>query len=249
VLQTLHRFALSEAAGADISAQLNDFRRILLMSTDLSAARAFMVEGQVRTNDVTDARVTDTMGRVERERFVPANKRSLAYADICVEVAPGRFLLDPRSFGKLVQLAEVQESDRVLDVGCATGYSTAVLCALSRDVVALEEDEELAKFAAPILRSSPKLGRLYGVVGPLKVGAPGQAPFDVIFVNGAVEEVPKAWVEQLKEGGRMVVIINEGPVGKAHFCVKKAGALSRRFAFDATVPVLPGFERSRSFVF
>lgn len=219
------------------------------MSTDLSAARAFMIEGQVRTNDVTDTRVTETMGLVERERFVPAAKRSLAYADICVDVAPGRFLLDPRCFGKLVQLAEIQESDRVLDVGCATGYSTAVLCALSGDVVALEEDEELAKLAAPMLRSCSKLGRLYGVVGPLKAGAPAQAPFDVIFVNGAVEEIPKAWVEQLKEGGRMVVILNEGPVGKAHFCVKKAGALSRRFAFDATVPVLPGFERSRSFVF
>jgi len=219
------------------------------MPTDLFAARAFMVEGQVRTNDVTDVRVTDTMGQVERERFVPAAKRSLAYADICVEVAPSRFLLDPRSFAKLVQLAEIQESDRVLDVGCATGYSTAVLCALSADVVTLEEDEELAKFAAPILRSCSKLGRLYGVVGPLKAGAAAQAPFDVIFVNGAVEEIPKAWTEQLKEGGRMVVILSEGPGGKAYYCVKKAGALSRRFAFDATVPVLPGFERSRSFVF
>jgi protein-L-isoaspartate(D-aspartate) O-methyltransferase len=208
-----------------------------------------MVEGQVRTNDVTDKRITELMGRIERERFVPAAKRALAYADICVEVAPGRHLLDPRSFGKLVQLAEIGESDRVLDVGCATGYSTAVLCGLSNDVVALEEDEELAKFAAPILRSCAKLGRLYGVVGPLKNGAPGQAPFDVIFVNGAVEDIPKAWVEQLKEGGRLVVILSEGPIGKAHFCVKKVGALSRRFAFDATVPVLPGFERSRSFVF
>jgi protein-L-isoaspartate(D-aspartate) O-methyltransferase len=217
--------------------------------TNMSAARAFMVEGQVRTNDVTDTRITDIMGQIERERFVPASKRALAYADTSVEVATGRHLLDPRSFAKLLQLAEVQESDRVLDVGCATGYSTAVLCTLSKDVVALEEDEELAKFAAPILRSATKLGRLYGVVGPLKTGAPGQAPFDVIFVNGAVEEVPKAWVEQLKEGGRLVVIFHEGPVGKAHFCVKKAGALSCRFAFDATVPLLPGFERSRSFVF
>ena len=124
-----------------------------------------------------------------------------------------------------------------------------MLCGLSGDVVALEEDEELAKFAAPLLRSCPKLGRLYGVVGPLKDGAPAQAPFDVIFVNGAVEEIPKTWVEQLKEGGRLVAVLNEGPVGKANFCVKKAGALSRRFAFDATVPVLPGFNRSRSFVF
>lgn len=217
--------------------------------TDMSAARLFMVEGQVRTNDVTDRRITETMGRVERERFVPAAKRALAYADICVEVAPERFLLDPRSFAKLAQLAEIQESERVLDVGCATGYSTAVLCTLSADVVALEENEELAKFAAPLLRSCRKLGRLYGVVGPLKAGAAAQAPFDVIFVNGAIEDVPKAWIEQLKDGGRLVAIFRDGPAGKANFCVKKAGALSRRFAFDATVPLLPGFERSRSFVF
>jgi protein-L-isoaspartate(D-aspartate) O-methyltransferase len=180
---------------------------------------------------------------------VPQAKGALAYADVCVEVKPGRFLLDPRSFAKLLQLAEVKENERVLDVACATGYSTAVLCGMSADVVTLEEDEELARFAAPILRSCPKLGRLYGVVGPLTAGASGQAPFDLIFVNGAVDEMPRAWVDQLKDGGRLVVILREGPGGKAYFCVKKAGVLSRRFAFDATVPVLPGFERSRSFVF
>jgi protein-L-isoaspartate(D-aspartate) O-methyltransferase len=217
--------------------------------TDLSAARAFMVEGQVRTNDVTDKRITEIMGRLERERFVPAAQRALAYADVCVEVKAGRYLLDPRSFAKLLQLADVQEGDRVLDVACATGYSTAALCAMSADVVALEEDEELAKFAAPVLRSCEKLGRLYGVVGPHKEGAAAQGPFDLIFVNGAIEVIPPAWVQQLKEGGRLVVILRDGPTGKAHFCVKKAGALSSRFAFDATVPLLPTFERSRSFVF
>jgi protein-L-isoaspartate(D-aspartate) O-methyltransferase len=217
--------------------------------TDMSAARASMVEGQVRTNDVTDRRITEIMGRLERERFVPPAKRALAYADVCVEVKPGRFLLDPRSFSKLLQLAEVQESDRVLDIACATGYSTAVLAAMSADVVALEEDEELAKFAAPLLRTCEKRGRIYGVVAPHKEGAPGQAPFDVVFVNGAIEDVPRAWIDQLKEGGRLVAIFGGGPVGKANFCVRKAGELSRRFAFDATVPVLPGFKRSRSFVF
>jgi protein-L-isoaspartate(D-aspartate) O-methyltransferase len=216
---------------------------------DMSAARLHMVEGQVRTNDVTDQRITEAMGRLERERFVPADKRQLAYADMCVELKPGRFLLDPRSFGKLVQLAEIQESDRVLDVACATGYSSAVLSTLSADVVALEEDEVLAKEATLALRSCPKLGRLFGVVGPLRDGAPGQGPFDVVFVNGAVEDVPKAWIEQLKEGGRMVVILRDGPVGKANFCVRKGGVLGRRPAFDATVPVLPGFERAKRFVF
>ena len=216
---------------------------------DLSAARLHMVEGQVRTNDVTNKRITETMGRLERERFVPAAQQALAYAEVCVEVKPGRFLLDPRSFGKLLQLAEVRETDRVLDVACATGYSSAVLATMSADVVALEEDEELAKFAAPALKSCEKLGRLYGIVEPHRKGAPERGPFDLIFVNGAVEEIPTAWVEQLKEGGRMVVILKDGPVGKANFCVRKGGALSRRVAFDATVPVLPGFERVKSFVF
>lgn len=216
---------------------------------DMSAARLHMVEGQVRTNDVTDTRITDVMGRIERERFVPAAQRALAYADICVEVKPGRFLLDPRSFAKLLQLAEVRESDRVLDVACATGYSSAVLSALCGDVIALEEDEALAKEATAALRSCPKLGRLFGVVGPHRDGAAAQGPFDVIFVNGAVEDVPAAWVNQLKEGGRLVAIFRDGPAGKANFCVRKGGILSRRVSFDATVPVLPGFERAKRFVF
>ena len=217
--------------------------------SDMSVARAFMVEGQVRTSDVTDKRINDVMGRLERERFVPAEKRALAYADICVEVAPGRCLLDPRTLAKLAQLAEIQEGDRVLDVACATGYSTALLSQLSGDVVALEEDEALAKFAAPVLRTTEKLGRVFGVVGSHRDGAPAQAPFDVIFVNGAVEEIPQTWTQQLKEGGRLVVVVSAGPLGKAHFCVRKGGDLSRRVAFDATVPLLPGFERSRTFVF
>ncbi len=216
---------------------------------DMSAARLHMVEGQVRTNDVTDKRITDAMGRVERERFVPAAQRALAYAEACVEVKPGRYLLDPRSFAKLLQLAEIQESDRVLDVACATGYSSAVLSALCADVVALEEDEALAKEATAALRACPKLGRLFGVVGPHREGAAAQGPFDLIFVNGGVEDVPAAWVSQLKEGGRMVAIFRDGPVGKANFCVRKGGILSRRVSFDATVPVLPGFERAKRFVF
>jgi protein-L-isoaspartate(D-aspartate) O-methyltransferase len=216
---------------------------------DMSAARLHMVEGQVRTNDVTDKRITDAMGLIERERFVPAAQRALAYSDACVEVKPGRYLLDPRSFAKLVHLAEIKEGDKVLDVACATGYSSAVLAALSADVVALEEDEALAKEAMSALRSCAKLGRLFGLVGPHKDGAASQGPFDVIFVNGAVDEIPAAWVSQLKEGGRMAVILRNGPVGKANFCVRKGGALSRRVAFDATVPVLPGFERSQGFVF
>lgn len=216
---------------------------------DMSKARHFMVEGQVRTNDVTDTRIIELMSRLERERFVPPAGQALAYSDVCVEVKPGRFLMDPRSLAKLVQALAIREGDRVLDVGCATGYSSALLAGLSADVTALEEDEELARAASSALRSVTKLGRLSGAVGPLKQGAPQHAPYDVIFVNGAVEEIPQAWVDQLKEGGRLGVILNGGPVGKANFCVRKSGTLGKRVVFDATVPVLPGFERTRSFVF
>ena len=216
---------------------------------DMSKARHFMVEGQVRTCDVTDTRIIELMSQVERERFVPADKLAVAYAELCVEVKPGRFLLDPRSLAKLMQVLDIKPSDRVLDIACATGYSSAILSGLSEDVTALEEDAELAKLAMPALKTCLKLGRLNGVVGSLKLGAPAHAPYDVIFVNGAVEEIPKAWVDQLKDGGRMGIITKSGAVGKANFCVRKAGTLGQRVVFDATVPVLPGCERTRSFVF
>lgn len=216
---------------------------------DMSKARHFMVEGQVRTNDVTDLRITDLMGQLARERFVPASQRALAYSDVCVEVKPGRFLLDPRSLAKLVQALDVQAGDRVLDIACATGYSSALLAGLSADVIALEEDEELAREAGAALRAVARLGKLDGAVGPLKGGVAAHGPYDVILVNGAVEEIPQAWVDQLKEGGRMGVILSSGPVGKANLCVRKGGVLGKRVVFDATVPLLPGFARARSFTF
>src|SRR6185312_7807482 len=106
-----------------------------------------MVEAQVRINDVTDPRIHAAMGEIPRERFVPASKRALAYADVPVEVAPGRFLLDPRSFSKLISMADIRETDTVLDVGAATGYSSAVLARLAKTVLALEQDAELVRAA------------------------------------------------------------------------------------------------------
>ncbi len=216
---------------------------------DMSKARHFMVEGQVRTNDVTDLRIIELMGSIARERFVPPDKQALAYAEACVEVGPGRFLADPRSLAKLVQALEIQPGDRVLDIACATGYSSALLAGLSADVTALEEDEALAKAATVALAGVERLGRLSGVVGPLKAGAPQHAPYDAILVNGSVEEIPQAWVDQLKDGGRLAVILNGGPVGKANLCVRKAGILGKRVVFDATVPPLPGFARVKTFAF
>lgn len=212
-------------------------------------ARAHMVEGQVRANDVTDTAVISAMAALPRELYVAASQRHLAYADVCPPVKQGRVLLDPRTLAKLLQLAEVKADDRVLDVACATGYSSAVLCQISRDVVALEEDQELAAMAAPILARCQKAGSLFGAVGPHAAGHAALAPYDLIFVNGAIRTVPKAWVSQLKQGGRIAAVVAQGPVGKAHLFVRHGDSVSGRVAFDATVPLLPGFVERPSFAF
>lgn len=213
-----------------------------------ASARALMVEAQVRTNDVTDPRIIEAMSRLPRERFVPSAKRHLAYSDACVQLSSERWLLDPRSFAKLAQLAEIGEQDRVLDVACGLGYSTAVFESMAREVVGLEEDEALAAEATRAMREFGAR-RTKVVTAPLTEGYAPDAPYDVISINGAVQQIPPSLVEQLREGGRLVAIFCEGPVGKAHFCVHKAGVLSHRVAFDATVPLLPRFARKRAFVF
>ncbi|MBI1211692.1 MAG: methyltransferase domain-containing protein [Alphaproteobacteria bacterium] len=215
---------------------------------DMAKARALMVEAQVRTNDVTDQRIIEAMSRLPRERFVPESKRHLAYSDACVHVAGDRSLLDPRSFAKLAQLAEMRAEDRVLDVACGYGYSTAVFASMASDVVGLEEDASLASEATRAMREYGA-GRARIVEGPLDQGCAASAPYDVIFINGAVQQIPAALISQLRDGGRLLAIFRDGPVGKAHFCVQRGGALSHRVAFDATVPLLQRFERSRTFVF
>src|SRR6201996_7509399 len=162
------------------------FPRGLQMS---ESARFNMVETQIRPADVTDPQVLAAMNAVPRERFVPRAAVALAYADVPVAVAPGRYLLDPRSFAKLLQLANIGAEDRVLDVGCATGYSSAVLARLAGSVVALEQDADLVRAASDLLARGQ--GKVELVQGGLVEGVKGQAPFDVIFVNGAIEQVPE----------------------------------------------------------
>jgi protein-L-isoaspartate(D-aspartate) O-methyltransferase len=172
----------------------------------------------------------------------------MAYADAVVEVAPGRFLLDPRSFAKLLQLAGVRSSDLVLDVACATGYSAAVQARLARSVVALEQDADLVRIAVEALASVGAANATV-VQGPLTAGAKGQAPFDVIFINGAVAERPEGLLTQLADGGRLVTIIREGAQGRACLFLNRDGRIGVRPDFDATVPLLAGFKKSVGFVF
>jgi len=215
---------------------------------DFTAQRLNMVDAQVRTNDVTDTRIHAAMRELPRERFVPASRRALAYADAAVEVAPNRYLLDPRTFAKLVQLAEVQPQDRVLDVGCATGYSSAVLARLGHTVFALEQDADLVRVASEAL---PAVGARNAILvqGSLIDGAKGRGPFDVIFVNGAIAAAPDTLLGQLAEGGRLVAIMQPGTQGRAHLFVKQNSVVGTRPAFDATAPLLAGFKKSVGFVF
>ncbi len=215
-----------------------------MTSTDMRAARNAMVDSQVRTDDVTDPVLTAAMRSVPRESFVPPALASVAYMGEAVEVAPGRFLLDPRSFAKLTQLSGLKAGEKVLDVGGATGYSAAVFVALGANVIALESDSALAEATKANLGGSAEV-----ITGPLPAGSAKNGPFDVIFLNGAVPARPDALLEQLAPGGRLVGIVTDKGVGKAHIFLKSAGGHSSRVAFDATVAHLPGFESVPSFVF
>jgi protein-L-isoaspartate(D-aspartate) O-methyltransferase len=219
---------------------------------DFAALRHAMVDGQVRISDVTDLRVLEAMLDLPRERFVPRDKLDLAYLDLDIPVSgagrPIRRLLKPMVLAKLIQAAEIGENDHVLDIGCATGYSAALLGRLASSVVALEEDGELAQAAKTAL-SAVRATNVTIVTGPLKSGWPAARPYDVIMLEGATEVVPLGLHPQLREGGRLVCVLGRGPAGKAMLYRSLEGELSGRPIFDAAAPLVPGFAQSPEFVF
>ncbi len=215
---------------------------------DYAQARRTMVERQVRPADVTDLRIQAAMLEVPREAYVPAERRAMAYLDQDVPVNSGRALLKPMVFAKLVQAAGISETDHVLDLGCASGYSTAVLSKLAGSVVALEQDAALARAAGETLAQAG--ARNVSVVsGPLTAGWPKNAPYDVIVLEGAGEIVPDSLLSQLKEDGRLVAVVGRAPLGKATIYRRAGGHATAQPLFDAAAPLLPGFVRPAEFVF
>jgi protein-L-isoaspartate(D-aspartate) O-methyltransferase len=218
---------------------------------DFAQARRTMVDCQVRTSDVTDLRVIAAFLDVPRERFVPAARKAIAYLDCDVPVndAPApRALLKPMVLAKLLQAAAVTATDRVLDVGCATGYSSAVLGKLAASVVALEEDAALAATAAEALAASG--ARNVAVAsGKLTAGRPDEKPYDVIVLQGASEIVPDTLLGQLNVGGRLLAVLGSGPMGKATIWRMAATGATPQPLFDAAAPLLPGFVKPPAFVF
>ena len=214
---------------------------------DFATARRNMVDCQIRTNDVTDEALLAALGEVPRERFVPESLRGVAYIDDDLPLKKGRVLVEPLVFARLVQLAEIKPSDMVLDIGCATGYSTAVLARLANTVVALESDPELGAMATATL-SELGCDNAIVVVGPLAEGYAKQAPYDAIVFGGAVPKIPDMIVRQLADGGRLVAVVGDG-VERGTLVTRSRGIAASRAVFDAATPLLPDFAAPAGFVF
>ncbi len=216
--------------------------------TDYAAARLSMVRNQLLPNRLTDAGVTEAIIAVPRERFVPKPLAGVAYLDEDILLGRDRYLMEPRVFARLLQAAEIDEDDVVLDVGCGNGYSAAVISYLAGAVVALEEDEELARNAGELLAELER-DNVAVVSGSLRDGNPSQGPYDVVFVNGSIEAVPDALVAQLSDGGRLLCVVGGARIGKATLVVRRGETSDARPLFDAAVPPLPGFARATEFAF
>lgn len=215
---------------------------------DSARARRNMVDGQVRTADVTDPGLIAALLEVPRERFVPAAIEAQAYLDGEIVIGPGRALLRPMVLARLLQAARVSNRDHVLDVGCGLGYSAAVLARLAGSVVALEADVSLAEQAKAALAANGATA-VMTVNGPLREGWPANAPYDLILLNGATEIVPDALGRQLKPDGRLVCMFGRSPGAKGTIFRLAEGRLVGRAIFDAAAPLLPGFTAAPAFVF
>ena len=218
---------------------------------DYAAARLAMVESQLRPNKVTDQAILEAFLSVPRERFVPPGLRGAAYVDADLPLGGGRYMMQPMVLARLLQLAEIGRDDAVLEIGCATGYGTAILARLARSVVAIDSEVELARQALARLRELA-IDNATVVEAPLTAGFPSRAPYQVIVCQGAVARIPDAIAHQLSEGGRLVCVLQpgDGPgPGCAVVMTLVGGVLSHWPAFDAAVPLLPGFEAAPSFVF
>jgi protein-L-isoaspartate(D-aspartate) O-methyltransferase len=216
---------------------------------DYTVARLNMVEGQIKPNRVTDGALLDAFLEVPRELFVPKAMRGIAYVDEDIRIAGNRWLMEPMVLGRLLQESGIGPDDVVLDVGCGSGYSTAVIARLCNTVVAVESDPDLAHQATQLLA---QLGVDNAVVmeGPPAEGHREQAPYQAIIINGAVAEVPEALTAQIAEGGRLGAVIRPGSgMGKATLFLRLGDTLARRELFDAATPYLPGLEPRPAFQF
>lgn len=216
---------------------------------DYALARRKMVDNQIRTNKVTDQRIIAAFETVPREAFLDPSHHPIAYLDEDVRVGEGRYLMEPMVLARMLQELHVAPDDVALDIGCGTGYSSALLARLAATVVAVESDAALARQAIENL-AALAVDNAVVVEGRLTDGYVAQAPFDVVFIGGAVAEIPPAITRQLGEGGRVCAVIRQGEnPGKVTLGLCRGGVVSFRVLFDAATPALPEFARQAGFVF
>lgn len=214
--------------------------------TDYAARRTLMVDTQIRPSDVTKFPIIDAMLSVPREAFVPDHLREAAYVGEHLDLGGGRVMLDPRVLAKMLDALDIGNDDLVLDIGSGTGYSAAVMARMAEAVVAVEEDETMAADTPGILAET-HADNVIPHQGALVDGAADHGPYDVIALQGGVDELPEALTAQLKDGGRMACLFMDGALGVVRIGYKIDGRMNWRDAFNAGAPVLPGFEKQAAF--
>ncbi|MFB2532712.1 protein-L-isoaspartate O-methyltransferase [Paracoccus sp. p4-l81] len=214
---------------------------------DFAKARTMMVDSQVRPNDVTRYTVIEAMLTVPREAFVPDAKRAAAYVGTNLDLGGDRVLLEPRTLAKMLDALAIGPTDLVLDVACGHGYGAAVMARMAEAVVALDVAEMAAEAQTRLAANGSD--NVAVVAGDPVAGAAKHAPYDVIVIEGGVQTVPQAICDQLKEGGRIAALFQDGGLGVVRIGLKQAGRVNWRDAFNATAPVLPGFARAAAFAF
>ena len=220
--------------------------------TNFETLRQRMVDSQIRVNDVTDHDLIAAFSKTPRELFVPSGQKPFAYGDRDIPIGAGedgeRYLLSPMVLAKIIQAVQIDNSGVVLDIGCGSGYSTAILAQLAGSVVAVEEDEHLVSAAEANLQT---LGFDNAAVlqGKLVDGLASEGPFDAILISGGVEDIPDALKEQLNNGGQLIAVVMSGRTGQARLYERVGSQISERALFNASAPILPGFRKAREFVF
>jgi protein-L-isoaspartate(D-aspartate) O-methyltransferase len=216
---------------------------------DFGAARDNMIECQLRTNKITDSRILGAMSTLPRERFLPREREAMAYVDIDVPCGEGRCLMTAMASGRLIQEAGIKSEDEVLCIGASTGYSVAVMANLASSVIALESNKTCAEKAGELFAEF-NLDNAVVVEGPLTQGWKAESPYNVIFIDGMVSEIPNAVFDQLADGGRLVAIVDSGNgIGCATLYIKLTGNVSNRGIFDINVGKLTEFDKIQEFVF
>lgn len=214
--------------------------------TDYTARRTMMVDTQVRPSDVTKFPIINAMLSVPREPFVPDRLREAAYIGENLDIGGGRVLLEPRTLAKMLDALDIQPNEVALDIACGLGYSTALLAHLCDFVVAVEDDANRAEEAQALL-SEHGVDNAAVMQGALAEGAAKSGPYDVIIVQGGVAEVPTSLADQLRDGGRMACVFAEDVLGVVRVGYKIDGVINWRFSFNASAPVLTGFEKQNVF--